>query len=1276
MAQLPSYLGVPNKGAYEPFLQRAAATDFWHDFHHARSDEILDRLGKSYFIGSGKSKPQFQRLVLELRQQFQGTNIYDMFSQIASQLLLRGVNPDAQNAGSENLIFNNVLPQGLSYEQIRQALINASQDDNPQGFEFGQHIPIGVQNHERPYTIRAVPVKNRGAYAEIAPAFERVSGNISRNFVLMIDASFLSISQLRNFIVDENIIYNFFILQSIENEGDPATKIANFVNESPNVNVYFLRDIGHKTLYTDYNQQGPFSNLYSGCSISASREDGKISAEIEFDGITTEIEDIGKASEPNEAGFLALKKLIESRQPGEANFLGHTEEVMKYFLLKRAGDWCQGLCLLDRGRVYRVQPVGNTPMFAVNECTLDRLRELLPDIQIAALSHDKIFFSYLLSLGLNGYMTIKLAAPANAAGPANPAAQVGGDLDQSSTTVIWLVNFKNEYDDDNVDRIYDLANTKLNMLGGRLNQLLQQEQQPNPANLDNFIRNTYNSFPNQLIQIINGARVDLTIAPINRLIKFLRVARGMLDAISKVNRYPEIEINTHVGNLIQQQQELAQQRAQNQILQLQQVIHFSNSVSKFESDLNSYSQILSFRTNFMNLIQQANQNNLPVLFPEEAAQIATLITNIFQNIPLSRDGVPFKSLEDFIYKTGSELRKNINDVIRLFNPNQEGINQLRTALTLTDENIAQLNLSRVQRLRFLEWFPKYQQAINVQGPQQGGLTEFDNEVLDHLFSNVIRIQEPYRPYNAEEASEQITERLNERYPHAQQENIRSFFWGQAIEQYQNETQRGELKEPYLTKYLLTLLDEYDQAIELAIENQILTVEQVYNFLQQDNQEQAPAPNFEPGNGQPVENNVNNVNPIENELDIILENTIQNVRPLFVNKENIIDIGESVTFEGGEAFTAVDNNLVTGDHTQIFDDFFQRLTGVLGNPGNPQFQQALQSDDVNAYTIILYKFILFNLDRISNTVHTLTETYNNEEPILQQDGYLTGDSKIYAQKANIFVNTILNLLQQGTVQQKLEALLQHVEDGYINENNFIPENDNYISKEFLEKRIAICKTIAILQYYFLINRPLDPFQAVRLFYLLSPSLEALNELPNVLPPVYHEATRIAYAFQYTSLRGELPPNYAAIFHQLNEHATAYGDEFFELYIQLNNITRDIISLAFYFGENQNFTINQEYHANIFQRLTGIQLQGPGQLTNEQVQAFRQIAGRYQPSINVALPTFPNNQQALQALQHLGGRSKRYRKTRSKARKAHITHKRRLAVSRKKKVLKSKKATRKI
>jgi len=53
-AVTPSLFGISDgeKPAMRPYVLKAAATDFWHDFSHANIQKALETLGKSYCITS------------------------------------------------------------------------------------------------------------------------------------------------------------------------------------------------------------------------------------------------------------------------------------------------------------------------------------------------------------------------------------------------------------------------------------------------------------------------------------------------------------------------------------------------------------------------------------------------------------------------------------------------------------------------------------------------------------------------------------------------------------------------------------------------------------------------------------------------------------------------------------------------------------------------------------------------------------------------------------------------------------------------------------------------------------------------------------------------------------------------------------------------------------------------------------------------------------------------------------------------------------------------
>ena len=190
--------------------------------------------------------------------------------------------------------------------------------------------------------------------------------------------------------------YDVYFITSSENVRDPAPKITertfNKSTKSPNVNVYFLNDYGHHVRYDMFSKRvegKQTSNLYSRYSITTVREDGdKIRGTIDYeDGKSRQLDDIKRESEIESSTTNAVSLILQDGTPAE---------VMSCFFLKRSGDWCQALCLLDKEREYTITGYGPK---ANTTTTLQALED--DGVEIMLMTHDRVLLAYAITLGLN-----------------------------------------------------------------------------------------------------------------------------------------------------------------------------------------------------------------------------------------------------------------------------------------------------------------------------------------------------------------------------------------------------------------------------------------------------------------------------------------------------------------------------------------------------------------------------------------------------------------------------------------------------------------------------------------------------------------------------------------------------------------------------------------------------------------------------------------------------------------------------------------------------------
>lgn len=1100
-----SFLGIKDeeKDAYKDFLQRAAATDFWHDFHHAKSAPILDRLGKSYNVNSGLSVRAYQAKVLDLRSTFQGATLYDMFKAYKSPLMLVD-NEDAETLKymAEDNVLNSILPYDNKYESIRNKLIQGVPQPPPalpEGSIDIEPLFIGPEGKQRPYRFTAVPVKNRGTFYDVAPSFSNVSKG-TKNFILMIDASFLSMSKLLILAADPGTTYNFFIIQSIENEGDPATKIGNFdTSEYSNVNVYFLNDTGHKTYYTSYNNAGDASNLFSGCSISAYRDsDGTITADIKSDTIDTTIDNIGTASEPNEAGFLAFQKLITKENPT-------TDDAMVYYLLKRAGDWCQALCLLDRGRLYTINVYGNSAPIegAPGPFTLEKIIQTTGPVEVALLTHDKILLSYALSMGLNVYYTIKVVAP-------------GGD--ESSSSVIWLTYFKNTLDSD-PDAIIKAANEKWETIQKDIAEIrtifsLSAKDPIAIEKIDELITTYYNEIASTCIRIINANKEEENgVYKKGILTKFILSTRAVLDIACKIANKPEEPEDT-IQSIIKRVLTAISEPDASTIFSI---------VSAAETKIHTYLQIAKY----IKELDSINAEQIESEFSEELKKLQEIETVLQSDLPIIQKNKSYaESYQYFLLTIVPAIKKDLNEFIKRFDHAAEITNALTldmTKYTLQGREIKSERKQNEWREKINTWYESYRKGLGLQAEvQQGGNTPYNIQVGIPLHTNkYIRTRRPFIPYNIDSFQTSFKQKLKQIYRRLT--NLQVYLQKKAKELYELEEQEQSIIEPDLTGYISEVLGVY---VEMLC-SQIKLEESQLNEVLTD------------------EWSTENADWLNEQFGFArLE-----VRPSYVQNDTTLDTGTTITYNDGLGYTLLNDCIITKEE---IPEWIKYLT----YPADKR-----NSLDLRASQVLFLRFLLFNLDLYTNKIHEVDTETIEEDKVLYIRRIKTVVDTISVILTNVIQATVGGSSLSDVANLALTTVLTQfdVSNGYLNEEQF-PPSEEAVSTSSLLTDIAVGKVILILFYHsqIMIGLDLDDYQKVRLFLLLCPSIEDTDPYFNKLIELFsHESNNLSIAkiFQYIKYKNTFPTienvdaqtiaDYNA---RLAQHVLAYKDGFYGFAIE--------------------------------------------------------------------------------------------------------------------------------
>ena len=272
-------------------------------------------------------------------------------------------------------------------------------------------------NGQRNYAISAVTEKIKGQHQHVVSCLNSLSGRTE--VVLMWDAGACEISEVGAKFDAEAVIpgfdaagmYNVYFINSKENLSDPAPKptVDTLSTKNPNVNIYFLEewDPTETTIYPAWpttaeefvsTQGDQNTNLYSGYRLITKRGEGKTVSGTLFtvSGKQIEIADIKETSKVANAVTTAVLDMLMGKSP---------EEFMSPILLKRAGDWCQALTLLDRSRRYRVVPsrgnTGEPP--ADTPVTLADFEK--NNALIALITNDRVLLAFSIALGLNVLFT-------------------------------------------------------------------------------------------------------------------------------------------------------------------------------------------------------------------------------------------------------------------------------------------------------------------------------------------------------------------------------------------------------------------------------------------------------------------------------------------------------------------------------------------------------------------------------------------------------------------------------------------------------------------------------------------------------------------------------------------------------------------------------------------------------------------------------------------------------------------------------------------------------
>jgi hypothetical protein len=148
----------------------------------------------------------------------------------------------------------------------------------------------------------------------------------------------------------------------------------------------------------------PNTAAYTAFTISTRRTGSPETPKVQASATTSEgvftVDDVGIESEVTAATQRAVTMSLNKRP---------NNEILLSFILKRFGDWCQALCLLDKTRRYRVVQVNGTGARIMEEGAIVTLEDLetVHSADVFLLTLDRVLLAFALMLGLNVMFTSK-----------------------------------------------------------------------------------------------------------------------------------------------------------------------------------------------------------------------------------------------------------------------------------------------------------------------------------------------------------------------------------------------------------------------------------------------------------------------------------------------------------------------------------------------------------------------------------------------------------------------------------------------------------------------------------------------------------------------------------------------------------------------------------------------------------------------------------------------------------------------------------------------------
>jgi hypothetical protein len=400
-------------------LRIFAKSDFKHDFgEKVESRDWITSADRTRFLEMVQKLPVKQRVEMinkfdKMFQKGAGTNLLQLLHPgIAKQLY---PDPDGALPKAEFITEEEVLGKiGFNYTAVKAEISQWLGRKEITAFKK-ENTTIATQNFNRSYRITAQKYKNEnGTTRNLASLFKDVTG--ATKFAILVDASLgMSVSAIGDSSLkpDPGVPCEFAVLQNVESDGDSATGVTDFkmVVGANATKVKIMRDIGTSTVvYPIWNnpndKRSDAEVLFSKIQIILNRvEAGEVEASIILGNESHTIPDLATTSNVKNASLNGLAAWFAKEILKEADRKPADErKPYIYALVKRMGDWCQALSLLDRTRLYTpLDPKTKQPIPGAKPATLQDL--IAQGYEVGLVTNDRILLAYGLVLGVNVYFT-------------------------------------------------------------------------------------------------------------------------------------------------------------------------------------------------------------------------------------------------------------------------------------------------------------------------------------------------------------------------------------------------------------------------------------------------------------------------------------------------------------------------------------------------------------------------------------------------------------------------------------------------------------------------------------------------------------------------------------------------------------------------------------------------------------------------------------------------------------------------------------------------------